>query len=298
MGDSAVVDIAVVVCTRDRPQLLTDLLPALQQAQDRGLDVVVVDSASRGPQTAALVRDAGLRLVRCEEPGASRARNAGFAATAAPVVVFVDDDCRPHEDWADLLAAAFDDDVVGFATGRVVPGAGPGRAMSPMERATPARWRAGDDVDDMGHGACVAFRRTAYAAVGGFDEVLGAGAPLHASEEKDLFWRLLRAGWEGRYVPESVVEHYAWRGESEALRNGFRYGVGIGARTVKIARLEGGRPVAAVLQRSARTLRETGRTIRAGHRFGTVNLTMRAAGVIVGGIRARRYPLVDGKFTG
>ena len=295
--------VAVVACTRDRPELLQGLLPALQRAQQQGIDVVVVDSASRGPQTRALVEQAGLRLVRCEQPGASRARNAGFAATTAPVVVFVDDDCRPHDDWAYALAAAFDGDgdagdAVGFATGRVVPGAGPGRAMSPMERTEPARWQAGDDVDEMGHGACVAFRRTAFVAVGGFDEVLGAGAPLHASEEKDLFWRLLRAGWEGRFVPAAAVDHCAWRPQGEALRNGYRYGVGIGARTVKVARLEGQGAMAAVLRRSARTFQGTARTVRARHRFGTVNLTLRSIGIIVGGLRARRYSVVAGKFAG
>src|SRR4051812_24514103 len=295
----AVADLAVVACTRDRPELLQGLLPALRGAAESGIDVVVVDSASRGEETRALVEAAGLRLVRCEQPGASRARNAGFAATAAPVVVFIDDDCRPRDDWAQALAAAFDGDgPVGFATGRVLPGTGPGRAMSPMERAEPAAWRSGADVDEMGHGACVAFRRSAFVSVGGFDELLGAGAPLHASEEKDLFWRLLRAGWEGRFVPAAVVEHYAWRPDREALHNGFRYGVGIGARTVKLARLEGRRPAVAVLRRSAGTLRETGRTIRAGHRFGTLNLTVRALGVIVGGLRARRYALSDEKFVG
>lgn len=290
-------DVAVVVCTRDRPELLRDLLPALVGARDAGADVVVVDSASEGPQTQELVHAAGLRLVRCDLPGASRARNAGAAATSGRIIAFTDDDCRPQDGWLAALETAFTDDVVGFATGRVVPGAGPGRAMSPMERAEPARWRVGDDVDDMGHGACVAFRRTAFDAVHGFDEVLGAGAPLHGSEEKDLFWRLLHAGWEGRFVPEAVVEHFAWRDNRESLRNGYRYGVGIGGRVAKVARIEGVRPGPPVLRKSLQSLRSTGRTIRARHRFGTLNLTLRAVGIVVGGARSRRYPVVDGRYT-
>jgi GT2 family glycosyltransferase len=292
-----VAEIAVVVCTRDRPDLLRGLLPALARARDVGADVVVVDSASDGPETRQLAEEQGLRVIRCERPGASRARNAGLEATTAPIVAFTDDDCRPRDGWTASLAEAFADEIVGFATGRVVPGAGPGRAMSPMEREEPAHWRAGDDVDEMGHGACVAFRRAAFESVGGFDEVLGAGAPLHGSEEKDLFWRMLRAGWEGRFVPAAVVEHVAWRGQGESLRNGFRYGVGIGARTAKVARLDGVRPGPQVRRKSLASLRQTGRTIRAGHRFGTLNLTLRAVGIVVGGVRARRYPVVDGRFT-
>jgi len=292
-----VTDVAVVVCTRDRPELLRGVLPSLIEAKARGADVVVVDSASIGPETRQLAAEANVRVVRCDRPGASRARNAGLRATTAAVVAFTDDDCRPRVGWTDALGAAFADDGVGFATGRVLPGQGPGRAMSPMERAEPAQWRRGDDVDQVGHGACMAVRRTAFETVGGFDEVLGAGAPLHGSEEKDLFWRMLQAGWEGRFVPAAEVEHFAWRDNRESLRNGYRYGVGIGARTAKVARMAGARPAAPVVRKSWESLRQTGRTLRAGHRFGTLNLTVRAAGIVVGGMRARRYPIVDGRFA-
>jgi GT2 family glycosyltransferase len=294
---AVVEQVAVVVCTRDRPELLRGVLPSLVDAKARGADVVVVDSASVGPETRQLAAEASLRVVRCERPGASRARNAGLRATTAAIVAFTDDDCRPRSGWTDALVAAFADDVVGFATGRVLPGHGPGRAMSPMDREEPARWREDDDVDQVGHGACMAVRRTAFEAVGGFDEVLGAGAPLHGSEEKDLFWRMLQAGWEGQFAPGAEVEHFAWRDNRESLRNGYRYGVGIGARTAKVARIAGVRPTGRVVGKSWESLRQTGRTMRAGHRFGTLNLTVRAAGILVGGLRARRYPIVDGRFA-
>jgi glycosyltransferase involved in cell wall biosynthesis len=292
------VGVAVVVSTRDRPELLRDLLPGLIDAQRGGAEVVVVDSASRGPETQLLAVQSGLRVVRCDLPGASRARNAGVAATAAPVIVMTDDDCRPRAGWLSALESAFGDPTVGFATGRVLPGAGSGRAMSPMDRTEPATWRPGDDVDDMGHGACVAFRRTAFAAVGGFDEVLGAGGPLHASEEKDVFWRMLQAGWEGRFVPDAVVEHAAWRGQREALRNGYRYGIGMGARIAKVARIEGAPPGRAVRRKCAATLRQLPETVRAGYRFATLNIVVRAVGILVGGRRARRYQLKAGRYVG
>ena len=290
-------DVAVVVCTRDRPQLLNGIVPALVRAQRAGAEVVVVDSASRDARTQAIAEQAGLTVVRCERPGASRARNAGVAATTAPVIAFTDDDCRPHPGWESVFASVFVDESVGFATGRVLPGDGSGRAMSPMLEEEPARYTATDPIDDMGHGACMAFRRTAIEAVSGFDEVLGAGAPLRASEEKDLFWRVLRAGWEGRYVPAAVVDHAAWRGHGESLRNGFRYGVGIGALVAKIARLEGRRTAGPVFRRAVACLPQMAGTIRQRYRFATVDLMMRAVGILVGGLRARRYRLAEGRFV-
>ncbi|MDX6286220.1 MAG: hypothetical protein QOG53_1705 [Frankiales bacterium] len=289
--------IAVVVCTRDRPQLLAGLIPALVDAQHSGAEVVVVDSASVGPETQALVSGAGLRVVRCAVPGASHARNAGTAATTSPVLVFTDDDCRPERDWYAPLVRPFADDAVGFATGRVLPGTGAGRAMSPMTSDEPRVWSSSDDVADMGHGANMAIRRSALESIAGFDEVLGAGAPLRAGEDKDMFWRLLRAGWQGRFVPESAVEHAAWRGHRESFGTGYGYGVGIGARAAKVARLDGVRPSRPVVRASLASLRQVGRALRSGHRFGSANLTVRAVGIVVGGLRARRYDLADGRFV-
>jgi len=55
---------------------------------------------------------------------------------------------------------------------------------------------------DWAHGAFVLVRRTAWDAVGGFDPEQW----LYA-EDLDLGWRLRRAGWRTRYVPEARVEH-------------------------------------------------------------------------------------------
>jgi glycosyltransferase involved in cell wall biosynthesis len=290
--------VAVVLCTRDRPELLAGALPGLVGAHDAGADVVVVDSASRGPETARLAGEAGLRVVRCDRPGASRARNAGLAATTGDVVVFTDDDCRPATGWADLLAAAITaDPAVGFATGRVEPGEGEGRAMSPMVDEEPARFTVADDIGRMGHGANMAFRRTALEAVGGFDEWLGAGVPLRGSEDKDAFWRVLHAGWAGCYVPSAVVAHAAWRGPAESLRTGYYYGLGIGGRAVKVARIDGESWRSAVAAAASSTWRQAGAELRARHRFATGNLAVRGLGIWVGGLRASRYAVRDGHFT-
>jgi glycosyltransferase involved in cell wall biosynthesis len=288
--------VAVVLCTRDRPELLADALPALVAARDAGADVVVVDSASRGPETRELTEQAGLRLVRCERPGASHARNAGTLATSAPVLVFTDDDCRPRPGWDRALATAFADPTIGFATGRVLPGTGSGRAMSPMVEEEATTWTVADDVAEMGHGANMAFRRSALEAVHGFDEHLGAGVPLRGSEDKDAFLRVLRAGWRGQYVPESVVEHAAWRGQRASLRNAYWYGLGSGARAVKTARVDGAKAGPLVRGSARRCLRQAWAELRSGHRFATANLTLRATGILVGGARASRYDLRDELF--
>lgn len=51
-------------------------------------------------------------------------------------------------------------------------------------------------------GACLLVRREAWDAVGGFDPALW----LYV-EDLDLGWRLRRAGWHTRHVPDAVIDH-------------------------------------------------------------------------------------------
>jgi N-acetylglucosaminyl-diphospho-decaprenol L-rhamnosyltransferase len=56
---------------------------------------------------------------------------------------------------------------------------------------------------DWATGAFLLVRRSAWDAVGGFDE-----AQWMYAEDLDLAWRLRRAGWISRYVPEAVARHH------------------------------------------------------------------------------------------
>lgn len=291
--------VAVVVCSRDRPALLAATLAAVAPDLRPGDELCVVDSASTGDATRRAGEEMGATVVRCELPGASRARNAGTAATTAPIVAFTDDDCLPAPGWPAAVAAAFASrPVLGFATGMVKPDREGGAPLSILLDTEPRSFSGAADPAPMGHGANMAVRRDAFDAVLGFDEVLGAGGPLHACEEKDLFWRLLRAGWEGRYEPEMVVTHRQWRTRAAALRTELRYGIGGGAFTAKVARLDGAagrRMLADRLWRSGVAL--AWRDLRAGFEAGAAADLARAAGTAVGAVRAWRRPLTDGRFV-
>lgn len=280
--------IAAVVCTRDRPEqleaCLAALAPRLREVDDR----VVVDSASiDAAAVAAVAAAAGFRLVRAERPGLSVARNAGLAVVDLPIVAFTDDDCRAGDEWAARIAAAFADPAVGFVTGWV----GSDRAARlPIavsgSDAVARRFRTGDDPTRCGHGANMAFRRAALAEVGDFDESLGAGSRLRAAEDVDAFWRLLDAGWEGRFEPSVCVTHEQWRSTVDALRTSYGYGVGLGALAAKGRRRH--QAGAARLLRIGlwdNGLRRAARDLRNGYQTGAASSVLRAAGVAAGAAR-------------
>jgi N-acetylglucosaminyl-diphospho-decaprenol L-rhamnosyltransferase len=64
-------------------------------------------------------------------------------------------------------------------------------------------WDSDRSADvDWALGAFLLIRRTAFEAVGGFDE-----RQWMYAEDLDLGWRLARAGWSTRYEPAATVRH-------------------------------------------------------------------------------------------
>jgi GT2 family glycosyltransferase len=283
--------IAAVVCTRDRPDQLARCVAALAP-QLRRTDVgIVVDSASKNRRAVADVAErVGFRLVRVDQPGLSRARNAGVEAAEAagvPVVAFTDDDCMVGEQWAKKLSAPFGDFSVGFVTGAVD---GDRQARLPIAvtapNAVPRRFSHGDDPTTCGHGANMAFLVEALREIGGFDDTLGAGSPLRAAEDTDAFWRVLAAGWHGQFEPEARVTHSQWRSTGEALRTSYGYGIGLGALASKgLRRQQDGARRLLKVALWDNGVRRAGSDLWAGYEAGAASSLVRVVGVAVGAAR-------------
>ena len=132
--------------------------------------------------------------------------NAGLAAATTELVAFVDSDCAPCPGWLDPLRAALADPLVALAAPRIVAEPGPGwlaryeASRSPLDRGPLGGLvRPRTRIPFVPSAALVA-RRSALGEAP-FDETLRGG------EDVDLVWRLVEAGWDVRYVPDSQVAH-------------------------------------------------------------------------------------------
>jgi glycosyltransferase involved in cell wall biosynthesis len=271
--------IAVVIPTRDRPTHLAACLTALRTELLPGDELLVVDSASAVPVRC----DAPVH--RVSVPGASRARNAGWHATAASVVVFVDDDVQVATGWRSALTDALIG--VDLVCGRV--------AVPPWQVGTERPVAVTPDVPEQllhagstlrGVSANLAVRRSALEATGGFDERLGPGTWSRAGEDLELLDRLLAAGHPGRYAPAVLAFHDQWRTRRELLRLDFGYGVGAGARA-----LWAGGPQGRQLLREAlwdNGIAPIGHDLRVGYQFGVATALVRASGTLTGVARGWR----------
>jgi glycosyltransferase involved in cell wall biosynthesis len=291
--------LSVIVPTRDRPEHLAACLVALRAVLRAGDELVVVDSASRDPSVAEVALGHGARVVRCERPGVSLARNEGARAAAHDVLAYVDDDVRVVAGWADAVATTMADPTVAFSTGRVaVPEDQHGRQREVAIKDDPVAARLDrDSPSPLGSSANLGIRREVLLGVGGFDEAMGGGARFEAAEDLDLFDRLFAAGHVGRYDPAAAAYHDQWRDRSGLLRLDWRYGLGAGARLAKLVRSDRARARRAaheVLWEDG--LCVLGRSIRAREEFAIATVSLRIAGTLVGLAWAVLVPVRAGHF--
>jgi histidinol-phosphate phosphatase family protein len=183
----------VVIPTSGRPSLPV-LLAALAGGVGPlpGRVVVVDDRAAPGPTPLELHVSGALagriEVVRGRRRGPAAARNDGWHACDAAWIAFLDDDVIPQAGWRAILAAD-----LGALAPRVA--GTQGRIRVPLRRdRRPTDWErnVAGLQDARWATADLAYRRSALAATGGFDERF----PRAYREDSDLGLRLTGLGLE------------------------------------------------------------------------------------------------------
>lgn len=194
--------VTVVVATRNRRE---ELLAHLHHHEG---PVVVVDNASEDG-TAEAVRAArpDVQVVALPRNAGAVARTVGVRAARTPYVAFADDDSWWAPGALARAAAVLDAHPrVGLIAGSIA--VGPQERPDPLNAvlaASPLGIPAGCPgpalLGFVGCGAIV--RRSAFLAVGGFDDVV-----RFPGEEERVALDLFDAGWRLAYVPEVRAHHH------------------------------------------------------------------------------------------
>jgi len=198
---------AVVVATRNRRQSLLATLDRLVALPERP-EIVVVDNASEDGTAGAVARvHPSVVVIELERNVGAAARNVGAARTRAPWIAFADDDSWWAPGALQRAARHFEHHPsLGLVAARVLVGpeqrldpTAAEMATSPLTATEPL---PGPPV--LGFIACGAVvRRSAFLAVGGFEERFGVGG-----EERLLALDLAMAGWRSSYAQDVVAHHH------------------------------------------------------------------------------------------
>lgn len=273
---------SLILCSRNRPQFVSEALAAVLAGADVPSEIIIVDQSDTVHEMPFQAVQSGIRVRYLWRPGRglSLARNTGIAASRGKVLAFLDDDVLVGSEWfgtlVRALVAAGPRTVV---TGRVLSGEPerPGAfapSLSVGEHVVVHEGRPGRDVLLPMN---MAMYRSALGVVGLFDERLGVGSGFPSSEDNDLGLRLLEAGFRILHDPDVVVIHRAWRSPQALLPLRWAYGRGQGAYYAKHASLRDRYMVQRLAWDVGRHLRRAPRRARDDPRSGIADVVYSAA---------------------
>ena len=225
---------SVTICSRNRPQLLSDTVESILRGDWLPAEIVIVDQSDppRSPlATGPVPEECSIRHLRSDSRGVGAARNEAIQAARHDLLVLTDDDMLMPPDWLGRLVRALTEaGPRTVVTGRVLESEDTAGGFAPSTKADeePRAYegRVGKDVLYTGN---MAMFRSAVQEVGLFDERLGAGGRFPAAYDNDFGYRLLAAGYRILYTPQAVVHHRAWRPAADYARLQYDYGRGQGA---------------------------------------------------------------------
>jgi GT2 family glycosyltransferase len=221
--------LSIVIPTHDTRELTLRCLDSLYAAPPPGLEVILVDDASRdGTAEAARERHPGVDILRHETPARfTGAANAGLARARGEILLLLNSDTEVEPEGLARLAGIFAGEPRLGIAGALLhyPGGAPqwsgGReptlawffALASGLPALLARlpfYRRARPLDperpaavDWVTGAAMAFRRQVWEAAGPLDE----GFRFYA-QDLDFCLRARRAGWRVEVRPDFRVLHH------------------------------------------------------------------------------------------
>jgi GT2 family glycosyltransferase len=226
---------SLIICTRNRYELLVDLLQSIINAEVLPNELIVVDQ-SEEPETILVKintsRECQIRQICIKEIGSSVARNYGAYVAKYDILAFIDDDMIVTPSWyQSLIQTLIYSGNNSIVTGRIEPAPtdrpqGFVLAVHTWKESKVYRGRMGMDILASG---LMAIFRSAYQSIGGFDEKLGPGTYFPGAEDNDFGFRSLEAGYKIVYAADAVVHHRAWRNKRDYIPLLWSYGKGQGA---------------------------------------------------------------------
>ena len=180
---------------------VANTLAAVNRLQGRdAIDVIVVDNGSTDGSAAVARQFEGVTVLHCDARGVGNARSYGLSRARAGLLLSLDADCVPADDWAELLLNALESagsEVIGVG-GRTVPRPNPDRwSQRPEITPHPAFGAAGEPLYVVAGNAC--YRAGPVAELGGF--------PPFGADDAALGVLARRAGLGFAYAPAAIVEH-------------------------------------------------------------------------------------------
>jgi glycosyltransferase involved in cell wall biosynthesis len=216
--------VSAVICSYNRARFIIKAIESIfaQDFDKSSYEVIVVDNNSTDDTLARLTEfknthpDYNFRFVVEENQGVAFTRTRCAKEAKGEIVAYLDDDSLAQEGWLKNTVEFYDNHSEVWSIG--------GKITPYFLAATPdwysryffglvGKFDQGKDVKRLTGqkypcGANMSFRKRVFEEIGYFNPNLGRrGKGLLATEEKDIYTRILRYGKQVYYLPEVEVLH-------------------------------------------------------------------------------------------
>jgi glycosyltransferase involved in cell wall biosynthesis len=196
--------ISVAIACYNAQAFIGNALQGLFKQVQSPLEILVVDDGSIDRSKTVIDAMGGVRVIRHEHNlGIAAARNTAWQNAHGDIIAYLDADTIPSPRFILELGRCYDD--------ASIDGVG-GRAVERYRRSDADRLRAEIFFQHWGphmrlnvpflFGLCASYRRSALAAIGGFDPLF-----RFSGEDMDLGFRMRCTGRRLVYTPKAVVHH-------------------------------------------------------------------------------------------
>ncbi|RYZ55400.1 MAG: glycosyltransferase family 2 protein [Sphingobacteriales bacterium] len=236
--------ISAVICSYNRARFIIEAVESIfnQDFSKENFEVIVVDNNSTDGTLGRLADykaahpDYNFRYVTEPNQGVAYARTRCAKEAQGEIVAYLDDDSIAQPGWLSQIADFFDQHPEVYSTGgKITPYflTGIPDWYSKYFFGLVGRFDQGDEVKQLKGqrypcGANMAFRKKVFEEIGYFNASLGrSGKGLLATEEKEIYMRILKHGKQVFYLPGVEVLHAV---ESNKFDRDYvrRHSMGIG----------------------------------------------------------------------
>lgn len=200
--------LSVIIPTFRRTDSLRRLLQALLAQKDVQPELIVVDQNPAGYLDGVLPSAPAIRHIVQPAANASSARNSGFLASRGQVILFIDDDLIPEEDFCIRALDIFRlHPEIGCFSPLVYNAEGKDMALRQAKTKYTAPFKGPDDIFAITDtiSAALFFTRDYFRKTGGFDPSLFEFA--RTAEDQELFLRMRKRKLTLYFVSSVEVYH-------------------------------------------------------------------------------------------
>lgn len=207
-------EISIIIIVKDDRGIDQTLAALTKQAKPKPTEIIVVDSSKSS--LSDIRKKYPDVLWHSFIPSPSRKssipeqRNAGIQHAKGNIIVFIDANCIPSDNWLSALVKPVIDGAETMTAGSV-------SASNPKTYVNLNSLRIKKEYLSASPTINLAFKKDIWKSVGGFDESFLYGSDV------DFCWRAIDKGNRILFVRDAVITHN-WGTFSDEIKRSFKYG--------------------------------------------------------------------------